>query len=163
MQTQDPQTQIQARIQAEIQTEIQTETLPLFPGLASPPRPASAPTTPQGDHLRDAGADRTTLGDLTSEPDHHSAERAEPGPRQILLNGFEPAPEASGSAATGPDYHMAIAWRLSRAMKGVTTGHRSARSLRRLTPGQRHQVGNVICGHLLASLRAQVEAEASDS
>ncbi len=57
---------------------------------------------------------------------------------------------------------MAIAWRLSRAMKGVATGHRHARKLRRLTPGQRHRVGNVICGHLLASLRAQVDAESSE-
>ncbi len=56
---------------------------------------------------------------------------------------------------------MAIAWRLSQAMKGVATGHHNARNLRRLTPGQRHRVGNVICGHLLASLRAQVEAESS--
>ena len=149
MHAQDPQTLIQ--------TQTETETLPLFPGLASAPRPASAAATPQDEHLRDAAAEHTPVEDFTSEPD------TEPGPRQILLDGFEPAPESSSIAVTDPDYHMAIAWRLSQAMKGVTTGHRNARSLRRLTPGQRHQVGNVICGHLLASLRAQVEAETSES
>ena len=57
------------------------------------------------------------------------------------------------------DRHMQAAWQLSKALKAAKNGHKSGRKIAKLTPGQRHQVGNAICEHLLASLRQQVDAE----
>ena len=57
------------------------------------------------------------------------------------------------------DRHMQAAWQLSKALKAAKNGHKAGRRVARLTPGQRHQVGNAICEHLLASLRQQVDAE----
>ena len=166
------------------------ETLPLFPGLPTPgvlahpsavtPAPsARAPSLPSDN----------TDGSAIQQHQHLRAanDREPPGvvPQQKALSGFE-APASSLKQASRKqgaqrqawqmqgrrdkipipepvDYHMAIAWRLSKAMKGVRTGHRDARNLRRMTPGERHRVGNVICEHLRAALRAQVEAESRDA
>ena len=54
---------------------------------------------------------------------------------------------------------MHVAWQLSNALEAVKKGRKAGRKLAKLTPAQRHQVGNAICGHLLASLRQQVESE----
>ena len=57
------------------------------------------------------------------------------------------------------DRHMQAAWQLSKALKAAKSGHKSGRKIARMTPNQRHQVGNAICEHLLASLRQQVQQE----
>ena len=59
----------------------------------------------------------------------------------------------------GKDRHMHVAWQLSKALKAVKTGRKTGRDMARLTANQRHQVGNAICEHLLASLRQQVHSE----
>ena len=62
------------------------------------------------------------------------------------------------------DRHMHVAWQLSKALKAVKTGRKSAQEAglgaAKLNARQRHQVGNAICEHLLASLRQQVVSEA---
>ena len=54
---------------------------------------------------------------------------------------------------------MRAAWQLSKALKAAKTGRKRGRTMAKLTPVQRHQVGNAICEHLLASLRAQMRSE----
>lgn len=62
----------------------------------------------------------------------------------------------------GQDRHMRAAWQLSKALKAAKNGRKAGRNISKLTPGQKHQVGNAICEHLLASLRAQVQSEKLD-
>jgi len=59
----------------------------------------------------------------------------------------------------GKDRHMHVAWQLSKALKAVKTGRKTGREMAKLTANQRHQVGNAICEHLLASLRQQMHSE----
>ncbi len=54
------------------------------------------------------------------------------------------------------DRNMQVAFQLSQTLKG--TG-RHSKVYAKLSDDQRHQVGNAICEHLLASLRQQVAAE----
>ena len=62
-------------------------------------------------------------------------------------------------AVADGDRHMHVAWQLSKALKAVKTGRKTGREMAKLTANQRHQVGNAICEHLLASLRQQVHSE----
>ena len=66
-------------------------------------------------------------------------------------------------AVLDDDRHMHVAWQLSKALKAVKTGRKTGRDMARLTANQRHQVGNAICEHLLASLRQQVHSEQASS
>jgi hypothetical protein len=73
-------------------------------------------------------------------------------------------PTSQGVATLGAsdgDCHMHVAWQLSQALKAVKTGRKAGRDMAKLTANQRHQVGNAICEHLLASLRQQVHSESS--
>ena len=140
------------------------ETLPLFPGLVPP-----ASRNVDEKALDEKGLGGKGLGgkspggkrvpEIRTEdtPDDLPETIPVAEPQLTLLQ--SPTLAAADPGDHKADPHMAIAWRLSKAMKGVKSGHREARNLRRMTPRQRHQVGNVICGHLLASLRAQVAAE----
>lgn len=93
-------------------------------------------------------------------------------PRQVVSTGRAPnagrnvnsVGKRANTARNGvivPDHdrHMHVAWQLSKALKAVKTGRKSGREMAKLTPNQRHQVGNAICEHLLASLRQQVHSE----
>ena len=64
-------------------------------------------------------------------------------------------------AVSDGDRHMHVAWQLSKALKAVKTGRKTGREMAKLTANQRHQVGNAICEHLLASLRQQVHSEST--
>ena len=68
------------------------------------------------------------------------------------------APKADSNSH---DRHMQAAWQLSKALKAAKNGRKAGRDVNKLTPVQKHQVGNAICEHLLASLRAQVKSEQS--
>jgi hypothetical protein len=67
----------------------------------------------------------------------------------------------TSQGAADDDRHMHVAWQLSQALKAVKTGRKAGRDMAKLTANQRHQVGNAICEHLLASLRQQVHSESS--
>ena len=63
---------------------------------------------------------------------------------------------AAEQAMSEADRHMQAAWRLSNALRGRSP---AAAKVRRLKPRQKHQLGSIICSHLLASLRAQADIE----
>ncbi len=91
---------------------------------------------------------------------HSAAENTEAKqPKLNLLHQKQHGAVAVVPTSAQTDRHMQAAWQLAKALKAAKTGKKSGRKIAKLTPGQRHQVGNAICEHLLASLRQQVDAE----
>ena len=122
--------------------------------------PGSKSTQPKGGANEQAGLDNRLLKSdygqsapaLFSEADEH---RKRPNTR-----GFERASQRHLiEDAPTIDRHMQVAWQLSKALKASKSGRWSGKKVARLSPVQKHKVGNAICEHLLASLREQVDAE----
>ena len=85
--------------------------------------------------------------------------KAPDGGRSVNPGGKRLGTVRNPRAVADSDRHMHVAWQLSKALKAVKTGRKTGREMAKLTANQRHQVGNAICEHLLASLRQQVHSE----